>query len=117
MGHLVRVVLQIRFLIFIGELFYLFSIQLRNRQLLILWLSLVQLLLDCLIGHNAHEIIGRVAHFGALVSNLSEMINCILCFVEIDHLASGKEHEPVEDLEHVRVGLVNSLNDSFSLLM
>jgi len=64
--------------------------------------------LDALNGHHAHEVIGGVAHLGALEADGGEVVDGPVGFAEENNLTTGKQGQEVEQEENFGVRLMDS---------
>ena len=107
-----RVIIQWRVRVLVTKVINLLLVHFHNFGLVCFSLFLLlHLLLDSLNTHDAHEIVGRVAQLGAREIDAAEIINCLVCFVKVNNLSFGQQHEPIHHFVYVRVWLMNGLYD------
>ena len=67
-------------------------------------------------AHDAHKVVSRVGKLGAsvFVPEGSEVVDCQPCFIEVDDLALGEEHQTVKDFVDIGVWLMDGADHSSS---
>ena len=72
--------------------------------------------LNLLDGHHGHEVVSRVAQIWALEVDRTEVVDGQTRLIEVDNFTASEQHQSVEHLENVGVRLMDSANDSATLL-
>ena len=73
--------------------------------------SCLFLKLDLLDRHHGHEVVGGVAQIWALELNRAEVVDGQARLIHEDDLAARKQHQSIEHLKDIRVGLMDGANN------
>ena len=92
------------------------GVRIRQRRLVVGPCQLIlSLLFDSLDTHDGHEVVRRVRELRALVVDGCEVVDRLGGLVEVDDLALRQQHQLIHHFEHIRVRLVNCLNNGAAL--
>ena len=66
--------------------------------------------------HDAHEVVSRVAELRAfelyvVECNGGKVVNSEFCLIKVDDFALSKQHQPIEQLEDIRIWLMDSTDN------